>query len=308
MIYLDIVGRCGNQMFQYAFAKRLAQIQNDEITINFAHLCSYLMQEDESFCDELCNFVASENYYKINENKNLVYLYGSKRQKRIYRIYRMVRKFYGRLGIEPHRADSQFRTILAKYGIFVDCLYRKKPFLMKYIREKNMFAKGYFEDPMYLEPIRKELSVEFKPLELPLSKNIEFYRKIAKRNSVCVSFRKWEVGGRDICDEKYYQRAFRYMLENVERPQFVVFSNDIDWVKDNFDLPEGCLFEDGTDPVWEKVRMMSNCKHFIISNSTFAWWVQYLGQSDDKIVISPKKWFDNEKKQDILILKEFVKL
>ena len=39
MIYLDVVGRCGNQMFQYAFAKKVSILNNnDEITIDFFHV------------------------------------------------------------------------------------------------------------------------------------------------------------------------------------------------------------------------------------------------------------------------------
>ena len=88
---------------------------------------------------------------------------------------------------------------------------------------------------------------------------------------------------------------------------FFLFSDDVEWVKEN--IYTGCetYCEDGTDPVWEKLRMMSSCKHFIISNSTFSWWAQYLSTYKNKIVISPCRWFNNDFESP-LIEDDFIKI
>lgn len=65
--------------------------------------------------------------------------------------------------------------------------------------------------------------------------------------------------------------------------------------------------EDGTDPVWKKLRLMSACKHFIISNSTSSWWAQYLSRNDNKIIVSPSRWFNNDYESP-LIGKNWIKI
>lgn len=70
---------------------------------------------------------------------------------------------------------------------------------------------------------------------------------------------------------------------------FVVFSDDIQWCRDNF--PEGeYIFIDGQSDV-EDLCLMSMCTHNCIANSTFSWWGAWLNPNKDKIVVAPEKWF-----------------
>lgn len=308
MIYLDILGRCGNQFFQYAFARRLALLNKDSITINQSLHKHYqkLMNGDLSFRDELCNFYASDNFAEIAGEKLNIRQHGSLVQRLVWKIYRRIQKLYGWMKLDGHLAQKQYRFVLAKFGIYLDCHTNAKPFTMFTNSQQNLFLNGYFEIPAYFNSIRQQLLKDFTPKLPSLSKNLTLLERINNENSVCVSFRKWEVSGRDVCNESYYDRAIDYMLAHVDSPLFVIFSNDIEWVKNNFKLPKNVIFEDGTDPIWEKMRLMYSCKHFIISNSTFAWWAQYLGRNLHKIVVSPGKWLANDKDKNALILDNFI--
>ena len=84
------------------------------------------------------------------------------------------------------------------------------------------------------------------------------------------------------------------ITEQVENPVFYVFSNssdDINWIKENYDFSDyNVEYVDLNNPDYEELRLMYSCKHFIISNSTFSWWAQYLCENENKIVIAPSEW------------------
>lgn len=300
MIYLDIIGRCGNQMFQYAFAKHLALIKNDNISVNFRLLESYDEKyKDGTFRDELFNFGLYDSLSHHTKALNISE-HGSLKQKLVFKIYRYVRKLYGKKGKNPHKAEIRFRNILARNGIFLDNCWAEKPFILKKIKQKNVFVKGYFENTEYHKNIREELLKDFTLKKAVCDCNREMLDKINSSNSVCVSFRKWEVDGRDFDTPNYYRNAIAYIKERVENPLFVIFSNDVNWVKENFDLPENCIFENADNSISDKLALMGSCKHFIITNSTFCWWTSFLGTYENKITVCPKIWLPGCKEQPII--------
>ena len=160
---------------------------------------------------------------------------------------------------------------------------------------KNIYLRGRFEAYEYFDEIKDVLIREFMPKEDKLEKNKELYDIIENRESVCVSVRRGDFLAEgnekfNVCDAFYFEEAMRKIKAEIPDAVFVVFSDDIESVKQSIHFPESVWFEDGTDPVWEKLRMMYSCKHFIISNSTFSWWAQYLSRNNNKIVYAPQKW------------------
>lgn len=84
-----------------------------------------------------------------------------------------------------------------------------------------------------------------------------------------------------------------YILEAMSRfddPQFVFFSDDIEWCKSEFSGNDLTAFMSGNEPMFD-LRIMACCEHNIISNSSFSWWGAWLNPNPDKIVIAPKVWF-----------------
>lgn len=80
--------------------------------------------------------------------------------------------------------------------------------------------------------------------------------------------------------------------------KFMVFSDDIEWCKQNIKAKENdifnCTFEysEGRN-TFDDWSLMASCGHHIIANSTYSFWGAYLGHNPDRIVISPspETWF-----------------
>lgn len=86
----------------------------------------------------------------------------------------------------------------------------------------------------------------------------------------------------------YYINAAKYVEGQLKDVEFYIFSNDILWVKENINFPMKVNYVEGENPSHEELALMTSCNHFIISNSTFSWWGQFLSNNENKIVIAPK--------------------
>lgn len=163
-------------------------------------------------------------------------------------------------------------------------------------KQKSIFISGSLESPKYFDHIRDNILDEFTPKFPVKEENLDLYNHICKTNSVCISVRRGDFLSKAfadkhfVCNGDYFKRAIEKMNEIIEKPSFIIFSDDINWCKNEFKYLKNARFESGKDPVWEKLRLMYSCKHFIISNSTFSWWSQYLSRNTKKVVMAPKKW------------------
>lgn len=87
----------------------------------------------------------------------------------------------------------------------------------------------------------------------------------------------------------YYSEAIQHFIPEIEKYHFVVFSNDIEWCKNNLIEGEMVSFlEPGIDYV--DMIMMSMCHHNIIANSNFSWWAAFKNKNIDKKVICPQNY------------------
>ena len=111
-----------------------------------------------------------------------------------------------------------------------------------------------------------------------------------------------------VLSENYYEEAvFRLYGKNYDEIIFLIFSDDLDWCRENFHFAKQLVVEGEEDII--DLFMGARCNDHIIANSSFSWWQSYLGNRSGRTV-APKKWFGEKTPLDTrdLYLKEWIKI
>jgi len=96
----------------------------------------------------------------------------------------------------------------------------------------------------------------------------------------------------------YYQTALQLMIEKLGDVDLYLFSDDPDWVRGNIQHPSITFVSDFGFSAEQDLWLISACQHQIIANSSFSWWGAYLNDYANKIIVAPEPWFDTTDLQD----------
>jgi len=77
-----------------------------------------------------------------------------------------------------------------------------------------------------------------------------------------------------------------------------VFSDDDEWVADNFRLRPMTQVRQSVPHV--DLILLSRCRHHIMANSTFSWWGAWLCPYQDKVVIGPTRWVKHMETPEVM--------
>jgi hypothetical protein len=91
----------------------------------------------------------------------------------------------------------------------------------------------------------------------------------------------------------YFEKAIGIIKDKEPSASVYFFSDDINWVKQNLARHGNAEFASSfTGSAIEDFYLMTKCQHNIIANSSFSWWPAWLNTNPEKIVVAPKKWFN----------------
>jgi len=271
MIVVRLIGGLGNQLFQYAAARRLAHKHNTVLKLDITPFEKYKLH--------------AYSLHPFNIQENLATREDIERFNPDSKFKMLVRRITGRpcVGNVFYASDFVFES-----GILS--------------APDNIYMIGYWQSEKYFEEIKEIVSNELTVKSPQEGKDREVAARISDVESVSLHIRRTDYvtdptasQRYGICGIDHYKRCVEYLAERVASPHFFVFSDDMAWAEENLKMPFPVTFVGHNDAArnYEDLRLMSQCRHNIIANSSFSWWGAWLNRNPGKIVLAPKKWLSN---------------
>ena len=290
MIIVKLKGGLGNQMFQYAFGKSVAQLLNQHLYLDL----SFFEDQEKRAGHTPRNYELGilNIHARILEKKELEKLGDS----------------FDLKGKIKCAINTKFGTFKIKERNSLIKISRLSKF-------RSYYFDGYFQNEKYFNQLSHKLKKDFFPKTPFDQKTNDWIEKINAHNSISIHIRRGDYINDSItnahhgtCDEAYYHKAIALISSKVENPHFYIFTDDPTWVSDHFKSghPQTIVKDHQNNNDFLDIVLMSNCKHHIIANSSFSWWGAWLGKNDQKMVVAPKNWL--VKGGNEIACKEWIKI
>ena len=298
-ILVRLWGGLGNQMYQYALAKKLSILNNDaEIKLDISYFDNYYWPFELNKLNIKASLASKDDIFEF-DNGSLSKKAGHLIDKIPWiRVKDFIRKPFSKVYTEP------------KVSFCPEVLN---------IRQ-DVYLKGYWSSYKYFDDIRNILLDDFSFKEMMNDENKRISELIlASDSSISLHVRRGDYISlpdakkvfRSPYEDGFYDRAVTEIEKKIDNPEFFLFSDDPEWVKDNIKIKHKHTLVNinkKNNNYWD-MKLMSLCKHNIIANSTFSWWAAYLNQNKNKIVFAPKAWINDSRYIiEDMIPPDFIKL
>lgn len=280
MIITKLWGGLGNQLFQYSFGYQLAKKLETTMKLDISYYRKQNLRQPIILDLNL-------EYNEIIPQEELPLIVKILNMKNLNRIIRI--------------PSFTCLSIGSDYKYLKETRFCYNERINKF-KESNVYIDGYWQCPRYFEAARNDLISQFKVRNNVSSDMHKLIFEVKKQNSVAIHVRRGDYVNNYnpfsklvLMNKKYYDNAIEKVYSTLENPRFYFFTNDVEWVRDNYrNLPNSRIISEILPcRDVEELIIMSKCKHQIISNSTFSWWAAWLNESEGKQVWSPSRGFGN---------------
>jgi len=272
MVIVRLAGGLGNQLFQYAAGRALAERHGVPLRLDLTHLA-----RDPLRSYRLDRFRIAATVATPAE------------------IARLTHADVGHVLAKSFSFLQRYLP-LARRAIFVQ---RQDGFDPRFTAlSGHVYLIGYFQSPRYFAHMADLIRDELTLREPPDGANRALLESIMSCPAVSVHVRRGDYLTnplyRDICTLDYYLAAMREIVARVAAPHFFVFSDDIAWAQDHIqtDHPITYVAHNGPARDHEDLRLMRHCRHHIIANSSFSWWGAWLATHPEQLVVAPHRWLN----------------
>ena len=163
------------------------------------------------------------------------------------------------------------------------------------------YLVGYWQSERYFKWNRELLLKDIQLVTTPKI-GVEYLKQIKAANSVALHIRRGDYVSNEsaaaihgTCDLSYYTRALQELSKRISDIQLFIFSDDLEWSRRNLQYDFPMIFVDNSDQESSLIdlELMRHCKHHIVANSSFSWWGAWLAQTPHQLVYAPKRWFSD---------------
>lgn len=281
MIIVQLLGGLGNQMFQYALGKKLSILNQSVLKLDTSILLDW-----------------RPGKHAVNRDFDLD-------------IFNIVPLFATTKEISPY--NPALMTVPQKVKFKIEsAMFGKRATTERHFHfdpsmlslKGRVYLAGTWQSYKYFEGIENQILNDFS-FRTPLTQDEQrMLGRIEKANSVCLNVRKTDyISIKNTADimynlgPDYYRAALETLKAIIGNFEVFVFSDDIAWCRENLNfIQEKVTYVDhqySGKKFSSYMQLMVACKHFIIPNSTFAWWAAWLNKNPEKVVIAPNKWFND---------------
>lgn len=186
--------------------------------------------------------------------------------------------------------------LLLTLTYFSNCYSTKYPHIFDndIFSKRNIYLDSYFANINYFYLARNTL------IKNLLFSNIYLKYKLSEhKNSIAVHIRQGDYinSVHDVVTPKYFINAMNYFINAFDNCYFYIFCTSPDYFTKHLSksLPKNLKYEiitgsdeDGSIDMYR----MSECRHFIISNSSFSLFPAWLNKHNGTVIM-PSKWHSN---------------
>jgi len=268
-IVARIRGGIGNQLFIYAAARRLALVSDAELVLDAASGFAYDTQYNQRYQLEHFHIpcrtaTAAERLEPFSRARRYL--------KRRANMFRPIEK----------------QTYHQQQRIDYD------PRLLQLQLHGTLYLEGYWQSEDYFKDVEATIRQDLRIRAPSDDANQTLVGHIRSHAAVAVHVRFFDepqTSGIDNAPGDYYQRAIVDLDRRVPGAHYYVFSDRPEAARSRVPLPDRRLtlvsHNQGDSLAYADLWLMTQCRHFIIANSTFSWWGAWLAEHPDKQVIAP---------------------